>query len=392
VLIVAFAQVFTHLRPVTPHATVTSHATATPTVIPTSAFRKVTAIPGASLGMKPGFIVISPVNGRNLWVCVPGSQATYAIWRSQDEGASWQQASTLHSPLPTTFPNTPTECTIRPDQNDATALSMSFGWSDGTQSGRVAYYSHDGGATWTTVANMDLISVTTVGTVSYAIAIPETSAGTTALIASADFFATWHLIETPLQQTGLLFAASIPGELIITGVGGGAYHSSNGGATWTHIPAPKPEPVATGYVSPNVDVAVWHAQASGWLLCALGEGWPPAQGWCTSTLGNVWISIPLVTSTFECSQCDGGLSSGEENCLHPMLTRDATLYVTCGNDPWDTSNPSVSTLMRLDPGAQAWITVTTLPCAFSATVTFAQSGQLWCENGYQSAYVLDSLP
>jgi hypothetical protein len=298
--------------------------------------------------------------------------------------------------MPSTFASSPTDCDIRPDQNDATALSVSFGWSDATQSGRVAYYSHDGGATWTTVPNLELINVITGGSVNYAMAILDTPAGATALIASADFFATWHLIKTPLQSPGPplthLFAASVPGELIITGVGGEAYHSINGGTTWTRVPAPKPEPVATGYVTPSIDVAVWRGQASGWLLCAVDEGWPPARGWCSSTLGNVWTGIPLATSTFECSSCNGGLSSGEENCLHPMLTRDATLYVTCGNDPWDTSNPSVSKLMRLDPGAQAWTTVTTLPCAFAAKVTFAQSGQLWCEYGYQSAYVLDSLP
>ena len=90
---------------------------------------------------------VSPVNGRNAWICGAGNNGQVPIYRTQDAGATWAQISTLALPSSQPFGG----CSVVPDQNAANGVAVWFPLSDSNNPGpptrAIDYYSADGGRT-----------------------------------------------------------------------------------------------------------------------------------------------------------------------------------------------------------------------------------------------------
>lgn len=345
---------------------------------------------------------VSPVNGAFAWVCVPGASGSFQIWRTQDTARTWSLASTLSPGAQLVAPF----CTVSPDQGDANGLAVNVNWGGGngpaSSSGSVDYYSADGGVTWTQLpADRWLQQVFTVGATTYALSLDLTTSNSDAsLIATNDHFATWQTIATPPEQLSPndnLWAASAPGELLWSQLNNNVtFSSSDGGATWAPLPTPSAQPF-------QVTLASWRGDSSGWLICGYtnvpsASGPPTTLYQCSRDLGKTWWDAGGLTDSWTCDHCGAGAQSGTEPCLPDAIASDGSLLAMCGVDPSQDSSgaspPPGLTLSRLAPGAASWVTVGKTPCPYSADVTLAQTGQLWCvfPPAQSANYVLDRLP
>jgi len=173
-------------------------ATSTAAPIPHLNWRQVTMPIDISHGGVS--MAMSPVNGRDAWICGDGAAAgQFIIWRTQDAGATWQQVSTLSpvAPQPTALS---TACNVIPDQNLATSLAV---WlptgnpsAPGPTSSALAYYSSDSGVTWTQMPqNWWINQLATSGATTYALVNDLGHQGNVNVFASSDHFNTWRSVN-----------------------------------------------------------------------------------------------------------------------------------------------------------------------------------------------------
>ncbi len=316
---------------------------------------------------------VSPVNGRNAWICGAGSHGQVPIYRSQDAGATWVQISTLALPASQPFGG----CSVIPDQNAANGVAVWFPMSDPNNPGpptrAIEYYSADGGANWATLPqNWWINQVATSGGVTYALVNDLGHQSDVNVFASADHLTTWRSINPQAQETAqnppvLWIAPSASDALLFVNSVNQLYHSTDGGSHWTLMTAQSGQ-------SPTAQLAVWRGTSASWLIC----GGPPNPGatqtLCSSDLGKTWTARPAAVGT---------------SCSPVALTSNGALYDVClAANAYGSPDPYA--LMRLPLGASAWTAVGLAPDKY---ITVTQSGQVWCSAGDGSAtYVLDQLP
>lgn len=346
---------------------------ATPTVaIPQLSWRKITTpIDLTHGGVSMG---VSPVNGRDAWICGDGASAgQFLIWRTQDAGATWSQVSSLSpvAPPPTAVS---TACSVIPDQNVATSVAIWLPTANpsatpGPTSSALAYYSSDGGITWTQMPhNWWIDQVATSGATTYALVNDLGHQSDVNVFASSDRFTTWRAVNPTAQEWAqnppiLWVAPDSSDALLSTNYQNQLFHSTDGGQTWTQT-------IAQSDQAAGAQLAVWRGQNGGWLIC----GEPARQALCSADLGKTWTARP---------------DTGEASCAPVGLTSDGSLYDVCpAVGAYGSAEPY--TLMRLSLGASAWTAVGRAPDKY---ITVTQSGQIWCSAGDGSAtYVLDHLP
>lgn len=348
---------------------------ATPTAttpIPALNWRKITTPIDLSHGGVS--MAVSPVNGREAWACGPGASGKFPIWRTQDAGATWRQISviTTVAPPPTA---TSTGCSVIPDQNLATSVAVWVPTGDasapGPTSSALAYFSSDGGVTWTqTAQNWWINQIATSGGTTYALVDDFGRQGNVNLFASSDHFATWRSVNPQAQELEqnppLLWVAPTSTDALLSiNTSSQLYHSTNGGNQWTLVTAQSGQSAAA-------EQAVWRGQSAGWMLCGGPTSGASAQTLCSTDGGKTWTTRPATTGSA---------------CAIVGLTVDGTLYDVCPG-AYGAAQPYV--LMRLALNGSAWTTVGTAPDKY---ITVTQSGQIWCNLGDGSAtYVLDQLP
>lgn len=355
----------------------TPMATATAAPIQPLSWRKIsTPIDLSHGGVSMG---VSPVNGRDAWICGSGKAGQFLIWRTQDAGATWSQISALTpvAPPPTV---TSTACSVVPDQNLATSVAIWLPTGDpsvpGPTSSALAYYSSDGGANWAPMPhNWWIDQIATSGVTTYALVNDLGNQGNINLFASSDHFATWRSVNPQAQEESqnpptLWVAPSSGDALLFTNYFNHLYHSTDGGSHWTLV-------TAQSTPSAQAQLAVWRGQSAGWLICGGSlngslDG-SSAQTLCSVDGGKTWSARPAATGS---------------SCSAVGLTGDGSLYDVCSAGASGAADPYV--LMRLPPGAGAWRAVGGAPDKY---ITVTQSGQVWCSLGDGSAtYVLDQLP
>ena len=348
---------------------------ATPTAtatIPTLNWRKITTPIDISHGGVS--LEVSPVSGREAWVCGPGKAGQFLIWRTQDAGASWKQISAITAVAPP--PNaTSTACSMVSDQNFATSVAI---WlptgnpsAPGPTSSALAYFSSDGGVTWTqSPQNWWIDQIATSGGVTYALVNDFGRQGNVNVFASSDHFATWRSVNPQAQELEqnpptLWVAPSTGDALLSISSSGQLYHSTNGGNQWALVTAQSGQ-------STSAEQAVWRGQSAGWMLCGGSASGSSAQTLCSADGGKTWTARPAATGSA---------------CTLAGLTGDGSLYDVCPG-AYGAAQPYV--LMRLPLNGSAWTAVGTVPDKY---ITVTQSGQIWCNAGDGSAtWVLDQLP
>ena len=321
---------------------------------------------GVSLG-------VSPVNGRDAWICGPGKAGQFLIWRTQDAGATWNQISAL---TPVTPPPTVASsgCNVIADQNLATSVAVWYPATNpsapGPTSSAVAYYSSDGGMTWRQMGqNWWIDQIATSGATTYALVNDLGNQSNINVFASSDHFATWRSVNPQAQEEAqnppVLWVSPTSGNALLRNYLNQIYQSTDGGNQWMST---------TGQSNPSTQaqLAVWRGQSAGWLLCGASASGSSAQPLCSTDLGKTWAARPAATGA---------------SCSAVGLTGDGSLYAVCLGAA-GAAEPYV--LLRLPLNASAWTTVGGAPDKY---ITVMQSGQIWLSLGDGSAtYVLDQLP
>lgn len=318
---------------------------------------------------------VSPVNGRDAWICGHGSAGHFLIWRTQDAGATWNQISSLLPVAPQ--PNVVGGCSVIPDQNLASSLAIWFQTNDpntpGAEGGALDYYSSDGGLSWTRAPqNWWIDQVATSGDTTYALVNDLAHQSNVNLFASSDHFNTWSSVNPQVSETAqdppVLWIAPNSGDALLSlSYMNQIYHSTNGGGQWTQLTA------QSGQL-PGSPQAIWRGQSAGWLICGGLPNGASTQILCSSDLGKTWTARPAAVGT---------------SCSPVGLTGDGALYDVClAANAY--SSPEPYALTRLSLGASAWTPVGQAPDKY---ITVTQTGQVWCSAGDGSAtYVLDALP
>jgi hypothetical protein len=316
---------------------------------------------------------VSPVNGRNAWICGAAKNGQVPIYRTQDAGATWVQISALALAAPQQFGG----CSVIPDQNAANGVAVWFPMSDPNNPGpptrAIEYYSADGGANWTALPqNWWINQVATSGGVTYTLVNDLGHQSDVNVFASPDHLTTWRSINPQAQETAqnppvLWIAPTTSDALLFVNSVNQLYHSTDGGSHWTLMTAQPSQ-------SPMAQLAVWRGASAGWLICGGLPNPGATQTLCSADLGKTWTARP---------------AAADSSCRPVGLTGDGALYDVClAANAY--GSPEPYTLMRLPLGASAW---TAVGLAHDKYITVTQSGQVWCSAGDDSAtYVLDQLP
>jgi len=342
-------------------------ATATPP-LPAIAWRQATWPTG--FDPQQWGLAISPVDGRDLWLCAPTAADGVAIWASRDAASTWLRVGRL-----LVSPPAPGSCSLEADQGSASTLAAVLTWGSGAAGTlrSTSLISRDSGAHWRGLPGA--VKVGEVGTVSglmYAL-LADTAAPTApppALVVSRDRRHTWQPISPPglaahdaIFQFWLGHAAS---DVVAASVHNTLWSSHTAGASWSPVPTP---PMQTGLGS-------WLPKTGHWLFC----GWPGALV-CSADQGQSWQAQPTLHYTLQCLSCSkgGSASSSSQACLPSRIAADGSLLADCPTNGSAPTGPGLTaaafTLYRLAPHATAW---TTLGAASAPWLTWSASGQLWC--------------
>lgn len=365
-------------------------ATVTPTVvIPHLDWRKVTTPVDLSHG--GASMDVSPVNGRNAWICAPASASgsgRFAIWRTQDAGAKWRQISALAPVAPQPISG----CSVNADQNAATGVVVWFVTanpnSPGPSSeGALAYYSADGGADWTAMPqNWWIKQIATSGGVTYALVTDLAhDASGSAMYASSDNLQTWHAINPTsqaMEQNTQFWAAKDSGEMLFSlNYANQIYHSTDYGLHWTQA-------LTQANPSVSVQLATWRGQSAGWLVCGVPSNGPATQTLCSANLGKTWTARKNPLSASGCSMCATQGKSGR--CASSAIAADGALYALCGDHQSPNAPMTMWVLYRLPLDSSTWEPIGQAPDTY---ITMTQTGQVWCTDGSGvETYALDQLP
>lgn len=367
-----------------------ANATATPVPHPPLQWRQVS--PPSGVDFASAGVTMSPVDGHDAWICAPGSNSGFQIWRTQDGGVTWQSESTLapSAPLPITG------CDLVANQTSANAIAAVFTWGagiDGTLRSR-SYYSVDGGARWTQLTgDQALSSVATSGAMTYALLMDTSTAvqnQTIALVASQDQLVSWHAIQPPGLAThdGVEEFWMTPegGQLLAQTANNELFSSNTGGASWAPILGPSGQAI-------QVSLAASPGPGSQWYICGTVSATHLLE--CSRDLGGSWSQLPLLFGTYHCNACGkGGASvSGTASCPPSTMTQAEMIMVSCGSQISDINGllqQSAYVLYGLPHGATDWMAIGTAP---GPNVLVTQTGQIWCmTSSATQMFVLDRLP
>lgn len=366
-----------------------SHAISTP---PALSWRFVMLPNGAPFAGGNGFAV-SPVNGMDAWACMPGSGSHYAVWKTQDAAATWQQVSSVSPVTPLAI----TGCDVVVDQRNQNALALIFSWgagADGTL-GSVSFYSNDNAQHWRQLpTGFQPKEIATLGQTTYAMlafaAKGSTTLSQSGFVVSHDNLSTWQQVNpaslTPHEAVSQFWVGASPADLLLsvsnsTGTGSSLlFHSTDAGQNWTSLPD------ARVWQSSLAD---WSEKSDGWFICTMSV---VATGFveCSIDLGQTWTMRPMLVNTGVCSSCIKGTQTPSPEtspCLPDALADDSSLLASCV-DAYSQGEPSTFSLQRLQMGASQWTQLGLAPSAVAVTST----GQVWCVTDAGTIAVLGRLP
>lgn len=356
-------------------ATPSTDARATTAAPAALAWRAVALPPGVELASETSgaSYVISPVDGRDAWLCAPLAAGGFAIWSTGDAGANWRRVGTLALSMPE-----PPMCTLVADQMDPRTLGavLMYGSGEAGTLHSVSALSGDGGASWHAVpGDTQLAEVATTGGTTYAIVRNITGGtagaggGPPGIAISADGLRTWR----DARPSGLAANDSFfqfwlnpaTREMLAASGANTLWRSGDGGASWTRLHTPDMQ----------VTLGVWLAAARQWRLCG-GAQTPALTILCSVDLGATWTPQPALTATLQCASCGkwGAPVNDTQPCPPSAIAADGALLADC---PTNGSAPGSgeTTLWRLAPGAAAWATLGITPGPW---LIAAASGPLWC--------------
>ena len=385
----------------------TSSRAGAPTPRPRLAFHPITLPPG--FNVPQGSIAISPVDGKDAWVCVAADNRSFQIWATTDEGSTWHAAGMLH---PIT-PQQPTSCRMLADQHDTQAAVFVVGWGSG-EAGDLAsmsFYTRDGGQHWQQLPGwIGVTSVETDGARAYAVIIvitpppaqpqaaplaavspPRFSAPgpgqrnleRSEFIVSDDGLQAWHELHPGSQATQRtvfqFWHSPTSGDLFAATYNSALWHSPDGGVSWTQLDTP----------SMQISQGAWLFSQKAWMFC----GW---QGlgvtMCSMDSGTTWRQVPGLVSPSQCGKyCDKGghpFVAQPEGCPPFALESDGSLLASCPFGVTDTG-PDQFMVYRLAPGATNW---TALGSAPSLPSSVSANGIIWCLNTQNGEWETAVLP
>lgn len=344
---------------------------ATPTAVPALAWRQAT-LP-AGFDPQHWGQAVSPVDGRDAWLCAPGQGDDFTIWATHDTAVTWAPVGSIVVATPE-----PGSCTLVADQGSVSALVAGIMWGSG-EAGTLrsmSLISADSGVHWRALpGEMQVMEVGSVPGKTYAI-LHDTAAAAPAaqqsgLMVSVDGLHTWRAIRpATLPANDALFQfwlGPAVGDLAAATVQNTLWHSDDAGASWSRLSTPDRQ----------TSLGAWLPRVGQWLFCA-GEG-TPVQLTCSTDLGKSWQQKPTFSSTLHCASCgkNGAPYSVTQPCLPSEIAADGSLLADC---PATNSAPTWAgsaefTLYRLAPNALAWITLGAAPAQW---LTLSASGKLWC--------------
>ncbi len=365
----------------TPHATARPSPTATQ--VTRLAWRQV-ALPAGGDLQHDGF-AISPVDGRDAWVCAPASVNTFTMWTTQDAGTSWRQLATLSpaTPEPVRW------CTLVADEGDPRSVVAGFNWGSG-EAGTlrsISYVSTDGGTQWRPLpGEVQTIEIGSVGGKTFAI-LNDTSAGPSAqpppeLVVSTDGLRSWHANRPAgLDSRDGFFrfwVSPATGELLAATYDNTLWLSDNAGGSWSHVSTPDMQ----------IGFAAWLSQPGHWLMCG-GTSAQPSQLLCSTDLGETWRPQPTFDYTLHCDTCGkrGAPYTLTQSCGADAITSDGSLVAVCPVSG-DAAQPTFAAY-RLAPSTSTW---TSLGAAPSPFLTLSATGQIWCVDAQHGAVAVATLP
>jgi photosystem II stability/assembly factor-like uncharacterized protein len=355
-------------------ATPTASAAITDTPPPTAAltWHQVTLPRGVNL--QNARLAVSPVEGRDAWICSPSDTGSFVIWATQDGAATWQQVGTF-SPSP---PVPPSTCAVIADQTDPRSLALVISWGSGEAGTLVsmAYYSTDGGAHWRPVSNaLGLNEISTVLGTTYAILRPAmASQGAPWLVISSNGQHSWREIRpTALPSNDGFFRFWVKpsgDQLFAATYNDTLWESDNEGVSWSQVSTPNQQ----------TSLGTWLPQANQWMFCGWAGG-STIDLQCSDDSGKTWRSQPTFDTTTSCASCgkNGAPYSSTQVCYPSAMAADGSLIANC---PATGSAPDQGqfTTYRLAPGASAWRSLGPAPAFDVATSNNGElpaTGELW---------------
>lgn len=307
-----------------PPPTSTATAAPTPTVAPTPTLTSSAVVPGPQLSWQPaqgypaqGYLAgvarppaVAPGDGDLAYTFAPPSQGgTQAqSFVTHDAGAKWTAGGTIAvGSQPSTQPGAkPFELqgSIVVAANDPATAITSTVWLQAGASGDPSLFSNsvtfDSGAHWQAIPGHAIFSrlATYQGRI-YAQRLAERAGGTIpVLYVSTDHMATWQSIDGNLPQVQAFWLNPSSGALLVDVYGAGTpgdlfYTSTNGGASWSKLPAPQLDQGSEQWiVQAPTGNAPWH-------ICGVegptspngsGVGAQPATMTCSSDGGQTWVA------------------------------------------------------------------------------------------------------
>lgn len=395
--------------------TASTRATATTTPAPHLAFRPVALPPGFDSHL--GSVAVSPVDGKDAWVCLRSGNESFQIWATTDEGSTWHAAGLLH---PTT-PQPAYRCSILPDQGNAQAAVFSVVWGSvqTCDEAQISFYTRDGGQHWQQLPGWTFMrSVYSNSTTSYAqITIITPSAGQpqpallqsvspprlsapgpcptpqqpvqvrSGFMVSSDGMQTWRELHpgglTPTDPMSQFWHSPTNGEMFVATYTGVLLHSLDDGANWTHVNAPIMQ----------ISLGRWLASQQAWMFC--GEQGPPPATLCSTDTGTTWRQVPIMKFTVHI-QCDdwchkkGGQDSQTSLCPPFALGSDGSLVAACPLDSASAaSGQTMSYRYRFASGASAWAALGAVP---AEACQVAANDIMWCTNVPDAVWETTTLP
>ena len=239
--------------------------------LPALSWRFVSLPNGAPFAGTNGFAV-SPVNGMDACACMPGSNSDYAVWKTEDAAATWQQVSSVSPVTPLAI----TSCDVVADQRNQNALALIFSWGAGAEGtlGSVSFYSSDTGQHWQQLpTGLQPMEIATLGQTTYAILAFAAKGSTTGtqsgFVVSHDNLSAWQEINpaslTPHEAVSEFWVGSSSADLLLSAsssaaTGGLLFHSTDAGQNWISLPS------AGVWQSSLAD---WSEKSDAWSICTM---------------------------------------------------------------------------------------------------------------------------
>ena len=298
---------------------------------------------------------ISPVDGRDAWLCVRTRANSPEIWATRDAGETWIDMGAL----PPVTSEQGKVCVLVADESDPRALAAAVSLQSETGAPRYAtLVSTDGGAHWSRIpGDMRLLEMGSQGAITYAVPSDDSAPPSKDIVASTDGLRTWHTVRpAALAADDALFVFWLrpsSTEIVAMSLHDTLWRSTDGGAHWARLSTP---PLQT------VRLIAWLPARAQWMFC----GWPEDLSHiaCSTDLGKTWPSrdinphcypadeLPSGTLLAVCTT--GGDGTGTLTRTLYQMPLDATTWMSLGALP--------------DPG------IWSVPILYAATAT----GQLWC--------------